>query len=93
MEEYSPMETSSSKARNMKGKKLVFSPPIVAESIMPRIPFTISTVRKHVSMEEGASKAPNQQIVKTKPLKEPIEIIEIKSPSDESDPTFKRLRR
>ena len=60
---------------------------------MPRNPFTRSTTRKHVSKEEGASKAPNQQLVKTNPLKEPIEIIDIKSPSHESDPTFKRLRR
>jgi hypothetical protein len=29
MEECSPMETSSSKERNLKGKKLVFSPPVV----------------------------------------------------------------
>jgi hypothetical protein len=93
MAECSPMETSSSKERNLKGKKLVFSPPVAAESVMPKRPFTRSTTRQHVSVEEGASRAPSQQTVKTKPLKEPIEIIEIKSPSDESDPTFKRLRR
>jgi hypothetical protein len=87
------METSSSKARSLKGNKLVFSPPVVAEVVKPRRPFTRSTTKKHVSMEEGASRAPTQQIIKTHPLKQPIEIIEIKSPSDERDPTFKSLRR
>jgi hypothetical protein len=67
--EPSPMETSSSKARSLKGKKLVFSPPVVAEVVKPRRPFTRSTTKQHVSVEEGASRAPSQQTVKTKPLK------------------------
>jgi cell division protein FtsB len=87
------METSSNKERNMTGNKLVFSPPVAAEYVMPKRPFTRSTTKKHVSMEEGASRAPSQQTIKTKPLKEPTEIIETKCPSDERDPTFKRLRR
>jgi hypothetical protein len=69
MEECSPMETSSRKERNLKGKKLVFSPPVAAEYVMPKRPFTRSTTKKHVSVEEGASRAPAQQTVKTKPLK------------------------
>jgi hypothetical protein len=60
---------------------------------MPRIPFTISSLRKHVSVEEGASIASSQQILKTKPPKEAIKNIEVKSPSDKSDPTFKRIGR
>jgi hypothetical protein len=70
MAECSPIKTSSSKSRNLKGKKLIFSPPIATESIMPKRPFTRSTTRHHISMEEGASRAPTQQTVKTKPLKE-----------------------
>jgi len=91
--EPSPMETSSSKSRSLKGKKLVFSPHVVAEVVKPRRPLTISTTKKHVSVEEGTSRASAQKTVKTQPLKQPIEIIEIKSPSDEKDPTFKRLRK
>jgi len=71
MEKCSPMETSSSKERNLKGNKYFFSPLVAAESVMPKIPFTRSTTRQHISVEEGASKAPTQKIVKTKPLKEP----------------------
>jgi hypothetical protein len=91
--EPSPMETSSSKARSLKGKKLVFSPPVAAKVLKPRRSFTRSRTKQHVSMEEGSSRAPTQQTVKTQPLKQPIEIIEIKSPSNERDPTFKMLRK
>ena len=38
--EPAPMETSSSKVRSLKGKKLVFSPPIVVEAGKPRRHFT-----------------------------------------------------
>ena len=89
----SPMETSSSKERSLKGKKLVFSPPVAAEVVKPRRPLTISTTKKHVSVEQGSSRAPTKKTIKTKPLKNPIEIIEIKSPSNERDPTFKMLRK
>jgi hypothetical protein len=44
-------------------------------------------------VEEDTSEAPVQQTTKSKSHKEPIEIIEIKSPSEESNPTFKRLRK
>jgi len=44
-------------------------------------------------MEEYAFEAPTQQISKDKYLKELVEIIELKSPSKESNPTFKRLRK
>jgi hypothetical protein len=91
--EPAPMGTSSSKARSLKGKKLVFSSPVVVEVVKPRRPFTRSTTKKHVSVEEGTSRASTQPTDKTKPLKKKIEIIEIKSPSDERDPTFKRLRK
>jgi hypothetical protein len=91
--EPTPMEISSSKIRSLKGKKLVFSPPVVAETIKPRRPFTRSTTKQHIPVEEGTSKASAQQKDKTQPSKKPIEIIDINSPSHESNPTFKRLRR
>jgi hypothetical protein len=90
--EPSPVEPSSSKARKLKGNKLVFIPPVV-EPAKPRRPFTRETTRQHAPVEEGASKAPVQQTTKSKSHKDPIEIIEIKSPSEESNPTFKRLRK
>jgi len=91
--EPTPMETSSSKVRSLKGKKLVFSPPVVVEAIKPRRPFTRSATKQLIPMEEDTSKASAQQKDKTQPSKQPIEIIEINSPSHESNPTFKRPRR
>jgi hypothetical protein len=68
--EPSLVEPSSNKARKLKGKKLVFSPP-VAESTKPRRPFTRETTRQHAPVEEYASKAPVQQTTKAKSHKEP----------------------
>jgi hypothetical protein len=88
---WTPTKISSSEIRSLKGKRLVFSPPIFVEMIKPRIPFTRSSTKKHILVEEGTSKASSQQKDKTHPLNQPIEIIEIISPSHESNPTFKRL--
>jgi hypothetical protein len=93
VEEPTPMEISSSKERSLKGKKLIFSPPVVAETIKPRRPFTRSTAKQHVPMEDGATEASTQQKDKAQPSKHPIEIIDINTPPHESNPTFKRLRR
>jgi hypothetical protein len=51
--EPSPMKAFSSKARNLKGKKLVFSPHVAAKVVNPRRPFTISAAKKNVFVEEG----------------------------------------
>ena len=53
--EPTPMEIPSSKTRKLKGKKLVFSPPVDAATIKYRIPFTRSTTKQHVPMEDGTT--------------------------------------
>jgi hypothetical protein len=55
--ETTPMEISSSKIRSMKGKKLFFSPHVVVETVNPRRPFTRSTTKQHIPVEEGTTKA------------------------------------
>jgi hypothetical protein len=91
--ELAPMGTPSGKTKSLKGKKLMFSSPVSIEAIKPRRLVTRSTTKKHASVEEGTSMASAQPTDKTKPLKKQIGIIEIKSPTDEKDPTFKRLRK
>jgi hypothetical protein len=93
VEETTPMEISSSKARSLKGKKLIFSPHVSVETVKPRIPFTRSTTKHHIPMEEAIEEASTQQKDKAQPSKNPIEIIDIKTPPNESNPTFKRPRR
>jgi hypothetical protein len=51
------MEIPSSKSMKLKGKKLVFSPPVVAETVKYRIPFTRLAAKQHVPMEEDTTKA------------------------------------
>jgi hypothetical protein len=70
--EPTPMEISSSKARSLKGKKLIFSPPVVAETTKPRRPFTRSTNKQHVPMEDGAVEASSQQKYEAQLSKHPI---------------------
>jgi hypothetical protein len=55
------MEIPSSKERKLKGKKLVFSPPVAVETIKSRRPFTRSTTKQHVPMEDDTTEASAQQ--------------------------------
>jgi hypothetical protein len=57
VEELSPMETSSSKVRSLKGKKLVFSPHVFVEAVKPRRPLTRSVAKHHIHVKEGTSKS------------------------------------
>jgi hypothetical protein len=56
-----PMEISPNKVRSLKGKKLIFSPLVAAETVKPRRPFTRSTTKQHVHEEEGTTEASTQQ--------------------------------
>jgi hypothetical protein len=93
VEEPTPMEIPSSKARSLKGKKLVFSPSVAAETVKSRRPFTRSTTKQHVPMEDGTTETSAQQKDKVQFSKKPMEVIDINTPPHESNPTFKRLRR
>jgi hypothetical protein len=93
MDEPTPMEISSSKSRNLKGKYIVFSPPVAAKTIKFRRPFTISTTKQHVLIEDDATKSTSQQNDKAQLSKQPIKIIDISTPPHETNPTFKRLWR
>jgi hypothetical protein len=92
VEKPTPMEISSGKARSLKGKKLIFSPHVVAETNKFRRPFIGSTAKQHVPMEDDATEASAQQKEKAQPSKQHIEIIDINTPPHDNNPTFKRLR-
>jgi hypothetical protein len=93
VEKPTPMEISSSKERSLKDKKPIFSPPITAEIVKPRRPFTRLATKQHILVEDSAIEASTQQKDKAQPSKKPIDIIYIKTPHHESNPTFKRLKR
>jgi hypothetical protein len=61
MEEPKPMDISPSKERSFKGKKLIFSPPVVVEIVKIRIPFTKSTSKQHIPMRYGVAEVSAQQ--------------------------------
>jgi len=93
VEKPTPMEISSSKERSLKDKKPIFSPPITAEIVKPRRPFTRLATKQHILVEDSAIEASTQQKDKAQPSKKPIEIIDINTAPHESNPNFKRLRR
>jgi hypothetical protein len=55
-----PMEVPSRKPRGLKGKKLVFSSPIVADKVKPRRPFTRATSNQHVLVKDDTIEASSQ---------------------------------
>jgi hypothetical protein len=93
MVELAPMDIPSSKERSLKGEKLVFSLLVFVETIKSIRPFTRSTTKQHVPMEDDASKSSSEKKDKSHPSNHPIEIIDINTPPREINPTFKRLRR
>jgi hypothetical protein len=56
-----PMEVPSRKPRGLKGKNLVFSPPIVADKVKPRRSFTREETKKHVLMKDDIVDTSSQQ--------------------------------
>jgi chromosome segregation ATPase len=87
------MEIPSSKTRKVERKKTCFSPPVVAEKVKSRRPFTRSTTKQHVPIKDGTTETSSQQKDKFHISKNPMEVIDINTPPHESNPTFKRLRR
>jgi hypothetical protein len=77
----------------LKGKKIVFSPPIVADKVKPRRPFTRATTKQHVLVKDDTIETSAQQKGKSQSSKQPIEFIDITTPHHERNPTFKRLKR
>jgi len=88
-----PMEIPSSKPRALKGKKLVFFPPIVADKVKPRMPFTRASKEKHILVKDDTKKAPPEEKGKYQSFMQPIEVVDITTPHNEINPTFKRLKR
>jgi hypothetical protein len=69
------IEIPSSKARKLKGKKLVFSPPVAVETVKSRRPFTRSTAKQHVPMEDDTAEASAQQKDKVQFSKKPWRLL------------------
>jgi hypothetical protein len=93
MEDPIPMEVPSSKPTGLRGRKLVFPSPIVADKVKPRRPFTRATTKKNVPVKDDATETSTQRKGKSKYFEQPIEIVDITTPQHESNPTFKRLKR
>ena len=91
MVEPTPMEIPSIKARKLKGKKLVFSPLVVAETVKFRRHFTRSRTKQHVPIKDGTTETSSQQKDKVQFSKQPMEVIYINTHPHEINPTFKRL--
>jgi hypothetical protein len=61
MADHIPMDVSSRKPRGLKGKKMVFSPPIAANKVKPRRHFTREATKKHVLVKDDTTEPPSQK--------------------------------
>ena len=50
-----PMDIPSTKPRGLKGKNIIFSPPIVADKVKPKRPFIRETTKQHVLMKDDTT--------------------------------------
>jgi hypothetical protein len=92
MAEPIPMEVPPRKSTGLRGRKLMFPSPIVADKIKPRRPFTRVASKKNVPVESDVAETSTQRKGKSKAPEQPIENIDITTPQEESNPTFKRLK-
>jgi hypothetical protein len=88
-----PMEVPSRKSTGMRGRKLMFPSPIVEDKINPMRPFTRVATKQTVPVKSDVAETSSQRKGKYKGHEQPIEIIDITTPQEESNPTFKRLKR
>jgi hypothetical protein len=93
MAEPIPMEVPSRKSTGLRGRKLMFPSPIVADKIKPRRPFTRAATKQNVPVKSDVAEISAQRKGKSKLVEQPIEIVDITTPQEESNPTFKRLKR
>jgi len=83
----------------LKGKNIVFSSPIVAHKVKRRRHFTRVVAKQNILVKDDTVEASSQQKGKYQYSKNLIEFFDITTPhlayiiSDESNPTFKRLKR
>ena len=71
----------------------MFPSPIVADKVKPRRHFTRATTKKNAHVNDNVAENSAQRKGKSKYFDKPIKIVDITTPQDESNPTFKSLKR
>jgi hypothetical protein len=89
----SPVEVPSTKATCLRGRKLVFPSPSVADKVKARRPLTRAATKKEIPMKDDAVGVSSQRKGKSIVVEKPVEIIDITTPKKERNHTFKRLKR
>jgi len=88
-----PAKVPSRRSIVLRGRKLVFPSPIVADKVKSRRPLTRATTKKEIPVKDDAVGVSSQRKGKSIVVENPVEIIDITTPQEESNPTFKRLKR
>jgi hypothetical protein len=71
------VDAPSNKATRLKGRRLLFSSPSIADKVKARRPFTRSSTKKESTVEKMSLKSPIQRKGKSVPIKDPIEVVDI----------------
>jgi hypothetical protein len=92
MADPTPMEVPSRKSTDLRGRNILFPSSIATKKVKSKRPFNRSEAKKNFHEKHDVEKNSSQRKGKTKYFEHPIEIVDITTPQDERNPTFKRLR-
>jgi hypothetical protein len=93
MPDPSLVEVPSTKATGLRGRKLVFPSPSAAEKVKSRRPLTREVAKQKIPVKNDAVGVSSQRKGKFIEVEKHIEFIDITTPQEKSNPTFKRLKR
>jgi hypothetical protein len=87
------MKVPSRKTTSLRGRKLVFPSPSVADKVKYRSPLTKVSSKQEIHVKEDTIGFEIKNKGKSIVVGDPIQIINITTPPEESIHTFKRLKR
>jgi hypothetical protein len=87
-----PMEIPSSKSTVLRGRKNVLPLAIASDKVKPRRHFTRAKTKQNVPVKDDVVETSSQRKGKSESFEKPIEIVDITTPQEESNPTSKRLK-
>jgi hypothetical protein len=93
MPDPTPMKFPSSKTIGLRGIKLMFPSPSAADKVKARKPLTKAAAKQEIHVKDDTVGVSAQRKGKSIDVENPIEIIDITTPQEEINHTFKRLKR
>jgi hypothetical protein len=88
-----PAKVPSSRSTGLRGRKLVFPSPIAADKVKVRRPLTRAAAKQEIPVKDDGVGVSAHRKGKYIVVEKSVEIVDITTPQEDSNTTFKRLRR